>query len=95
MVDCHPRVNLFNEQIDETCLHLISPTDAWEHMVLPLHLDDAGCLLCATTPHTIDQASTVLKRKLGIPFHFVMAETHQLEQHIAEVYEFEGVETGE
>lgn len=95
MVDCHPRVNLFSEQIDESCRHLISPADAWGNMVLPLRLDDAGALLCATTPHTIDQASKLLKRKLGIPFHFVMADAHQLEQHIAEVYEFEGVELGD
>lgn len=95
MVDCHPRVNLFSEQVDESCIHLISATDAWEQMVMPLRIDDSGSLLCATTPHTIDQAAKVLKKKMSIPFHFVMADTHQLEQHIAEVYDFEGVEVGD
>ncbi len=95
MVDCHPRVNLLTEQVDESCRHLISAEDAWEHTVLPLRMDDGGALICATTLQTSDQAARMLKRRLSVPFHFVMAATHQLEQYISEAYDFEGIQVGD
>ena len=90
----YPHVNLLTEVIDDTCLHLISPAEAWENIVMPLRVEN-GHLVCATTPGTVDRAALLLQRTLHQPFRFVLADLHLLEQFIAEQYDYEGVEIAE
>ena len=87
----YPHVNLLTEVIDDTCLHLIAPADAWENIVMPLRREN-GHLVCASTRETVDSAALLLQRTLNQPFRFVLAELHLLEQFIAEQYAYEGVE---
>ena len=93
-MSAHAHVNLLTETKDPACLDLISPTDAWNHMLLPLRMEQ-GRLICATTRETAAGAAALLGRNLSTPFDFVIAEAHLLEQFIAEQYEYEGVEIAE
>ena len=89
-----PEVNLARETIDPSCQNVISATEAWDSLVLPLRMID-GELLCATTEETLPSALKLIQRRAAVPFRFVIAEIRPLEQFIAERYHYEGVEVAE
>jgi hypothetical protein len=83
--------SLATEQFDEQCLRMISAKEAWDSLILPIRWED-GELLCATTVETLPGAIELLQQKLDCPFHFVIAEIRPLEEFIASLYAYEGVE---
>ncbi len=83
---------LDDAQIDRNCLFLLSPRDAWDQLILPLHFDADRELICVTTVESLPTAIAFLQRKLSVPFRFVLADLRLLEQFIAEQYDYEGVE---
>ena len=86
-----PDASLATEQFDEQCLRMISAKQAWDNLILPIRWED-GELLCATTVETLPGAIELLQQKLDCPFHFVIAEMRPLEEFIASLYAYEGVE---
>lgn len=86
-----PDASLANEQFDDQCLRMISPKEAWDSLILPIRWE-GGELLCATTIETLPGAIEFLQRKLDCPFHFSIAEMRPLEEFIASLYSYEGVE---
>lgn len=86
-----PRVKLCQEPSEPELLELLSPSEAWEHLVLPLRETEAG-LVCATTREALPGAIALLQRRTNMPFRFVLADLHLLEQFIAERYDFEGID---
>lgn len=89
-----PFVKLVDERLDEACLDLIQPRDAWESLVLPMRFE-AGELLCATTVETLSNAIELIQRAVPQPFRFAFVDIRLLEQFIAERYHFEGIEVDE
>eukprot|EP00752_Nemacystus_decipiens_P015889 g14197.t1 len=86
-----PDAALATEQFDQQCLSMITPKQAWDSLILPIRWED-GELLCATTVETLPGAIELLQQKLDCPFHFVIAEMRPLEEFIASLYAYEGVE---
>lgn len=86
-----PEASLATEQFDPQCLRMISAKDAWDRLLLPIRWED-GELLCATTVETLPSAIELLQQKLDCPYHFVIAEMRPLEEFIASLYAYEGVE---
>lgn len=86
-----PRVNLTKEDYDPASLSMVDVHDAWDHLVLPLWMDE-GELLCATTEETAATALAMLHRTLEVPYRLVISEIRLLEQFIAERYAYEGVD---
>ena len=86
-----PDASLATEHFDEQCLRMISAKEAWDSLILPIRWED-GELLCATTVETLPSAIELLQQKLVCPFHFVIAEMRPLEEFIASLYAYEGVE---
>lgn len=86
-----PEARLCNETFDPQCLKMLSPKQAWDSLALPIRWED-GELLCATTIETLPAAIELLQAKLDCPFHFVIAEMRPLEEFIASLYAYEGVE---
>lgn len=86
-----PHATLATEQFDPQCLRMISAKDAWDRLVLPIRWDE-GELLCATTIETLPAAIDLLQAKLDHPYHFAIAEMRPLEEFIASLYAYEGVE---
>ncbi len=86
-----PHTSLASEHFDPQCLSLITARDAWDRLILPIRWED-GELLCATTVETLPVAIELLQAKLDCPFHFVIAEMRPLEEFIASLYAYEGVE---
>ena len=83
--------SLSTERFDPQCLRLISASEAWSNLVLPLHMD-RGELVCATTREALPHAAELVKRRFRGRFRFVLADLHPLEQFIAERYDYEGIE---
>lgn len=86
-----PDASLATEQFDEQCLRMISAKEAWDSLILPIRWED-GELLCATTVETLPGAIELLQQKLDCTFHFAIAEMRPLEEFIASLYAYEGVE---
>ncbi|MEO0474700.1 MAG: hypothetical protein AAF085_01845 [Planctomycetota bacterium] len=86
-----PDAALANEQFDQQCLGMLSAQQAWDNLILPIRWED-GELLCATTVETLPGAIELLQQKLDCPFHFAIAEMRPLEEFIASLYAYEGVE---
>lgn len=86
-----PEVRLATEPFDPQCLHLFTPQQAWDHLVMPLRVAD-GELIIATTEETLASAIDVVDEVTHRPYRFVLAEIRPLEQFIAERYSFEGVD---
>lgn len=86
-----PQASLATEQFDPQCLRMISAKEAWDRLILPIRWD-RGELLCATTVETLPAAIELLQVKLDCPFHFAIAEMRPLEEFIASLYAYEGVE---
>ncbi|MFW5681890.1 MAG: hypothetical protein ACOC1G_02695 [Phycisphaeraceae bacterium] len=87
-------VNLAHQSLDPRVLMLLSPAESWDNLVLPLRREDRQ-LVCATGAETLPEALTVLQRRIHEPFRLVFAEMHQLEQFIAERYDYEGFDVAE
>lgn len=86
-----PEASLATETFDPQCLRMIAAKDAWDCLLLPIRWED-GELLCATTVETLPAAIELLQARLAHPFHFVIAEMRPLEEFIACLYAYEGVE---
>ncbi len=86
-----PQASLATEQFDPQCLRLISAKDAWDRLILPIRFED-GELLCATTVETLPAAIELLQARLDCPYHFAIAEMRPIEEFIASLYAYEGVE---
>lgn len=86
-----PDASLATEQFDPQCLRMISAKEAWDSLILPIRWE-RGELLCATTVETLPGAIELLQQKLDCPFHFSIAEIRPLEEFIASLYSYEGVE---
>lgn len=86
-----PDASLATEHFDPQCLRMVSAKEAWDHLLLPIRWDE-GELLVATTIQTLPAAIELLQAKLDCPFHFVLAEMRPIEQFIASLYAYEGVE---
>jgi len=86
-----PQASLCAETFDPQCLQMISAKDAWDRLVLPIRWED-GELLCATTIETLSAAIDLLQTQLECGFHFTIAEMRPLEEFIANLYAYEGVE---
>lgn len=86
-----PEASLATEHFDPQVLRLISAQDAWDRLVLPIRWED-GELLVATTEETLPAAIELLSARLDVPFHFAIAEMRPLEEFIANLYAYEGVE---
>lgn len=86
-----PDASLATERFDEQCQRMISAKEAWDNLILPIRWED-GELLCATTVETLPGAIELLQQKLDCPFHFAIAEMRPLEEFIASLYAYEGVE---
>lgn len=89
-----PQAQLAQETFDPQCVRMLTAQDAWDRLILPIRWED-GELLCATTVETLPSAIELLQQKLDCPFHFVIAEMRPLEEFIASLYAFEGVEIKE
>ncbi|MEM1356323.1 MAG: hypothetical protein AAGC44_16135 [Planctomycetota bacterium] len=87
-----PDASLATETFDPQVLRLISAKDAWDRLILPIRWDDDGELLVATTEETLPAAIELLSARLDVPFHFAIAEMRPLEEFIANLYAYEGVE---
>jgi len=87
-----PEASLATERFDPQVLRLISAKDAWDLLILPIRWDDDGELLVATTEETLPAAIELLSARLDCPFHFAIAEMRPLEEFIANLYAYEGVE---
>ncbi|MGB0767354.1 MAG: hypothetical protein ACPGYV_06555 [Phycisphaeraceae bacterium] len=83
--------SLATEAFDEACLQMLTARQAWDSLILPIRWVD-GELLCATTVETLPTAIELLQQTLDCPFHFVIAEMRPLEEFIASLYAYEGVE---
>ncbi len=81
---------LSTETHDPAVLGLISATDAWHSLVLPLRYE-GDLLVVATTEETFESAVALLRRTTDRPVRLLLAEMRPLEQFIAERYGFEGV----
>ena len=86
-----PQASLATERFDPQCLRMISAKEAWDRLILPIRWDD-GELLCATTIETLPAAIELLQAKLDCPYHFAIAEMRPIEDFIASLYAYEGVE---
>ena len=86
-----PDAALANEQFDQQCLAMLTAQQAWDNLILPIRWE-GGELLCATTVETLPGAIELLQQKLDCPFHFAIAEMRPLEEFIASLYAYEGVE---
>lgn len=86
-----PDASLATERFDQQCLRMISAKEAWDSLTLPIRWE-RGELLCATTVETLPSAIELLQQKLDCPFHFAIAEMRPLEEFIASLYAYEGVE---
>lgn len=86
-----PEASLATETFDPQCLRMIAAKQAWDNLILPIRWED-GELLCATTVETLPGAIELLQQKLECPFHFAIAEMRPLEEFIASLYAYEGVE---
>lgn len=86
-----PDASLATEQFDPQCLRMISAKEAWDNLILPIRWEN-GELLCATTVETLPGSIELLQQKLDCPFHFAIAEMRPLEEFIASLYAYEGVE---
>lgn len=86
-----PQASLATEHYDPQCLRMISAKEAWDRLILPIRWED-GELLVATTVETLPAAIELLQAKLDCPFHFAIAEMRPLEEFIASLYAYEGVE---
>ena len=86
-----PEASLATEQYDPQCLRMISAKQAWDHLLLPIRWE-RGELLCATTVETLPAAIELLQARLDCPYQFVIAEMRPLEEFIASLYAYEGVE---
>lgn len=85
------QVNLTHEASDPEVMDYVEVHDAWNHLVLPLRIED-GTLVCATTEETAATALAMLHKTLDRPFELVISEIRLLEQFIAERYAYEGVD---
>ncbi|MEX0653342.1 MAG: hypothetical protein WD534_01240 [Phycisphaeraceae bacterium] len=86
-----PHGDLFRERMDHSCLAMLSPRDAWENLILPLRVAE-GELICATTEETLARALPLMLRVSPLPCRFLLVAVHPIEQFIAELYHYEGVE---
>lgn len=86
-----PHTGLVGETLDDNCLTILRPRDAWEALVLPMRIE-AGTVVCATTQETLPNAIELIQRSVPLPFRFAIADIRLLEQFIAERYHYEGVE---
>ncbi|MBX2851580.1 MAG: hypothetical protein KTR15_07540 [Phycisphaeraceae bacterium] len=86
-----PDASLATESFDPQCLRMIAAKEAWDNLILPIRWEN-GELLCATTVETMPGSIELLQQKLDCPFHFVIAEMRPLEEFIASLYAYEGVE---
>jgi len=84
-------VNLAHQNLDPQCLIQLEPAQAWDHLLLPLRYEN-GELIFATALETLEMAIALLQRYVYQPFHLVLCEMRQLEQFIAERYDYEGIE---
>lgn len=89
-----PEAKLAKEDFDPDCLEMISAKEAWECLALPIRWED-GELLCATTIETLPAAIELLQARLDCPYHFAIAEMRPLEEFIASLYAYEGVDVVE
>ena len=83
---------LHEQEIDRNCLYLLSPREAWDQLILPLHFNAERELICATTVEGLPTAIAFLQRRVSVAFRFVLADLRLLEQYIAEQYDYEGVD---
>ncbi|MFA9478327.1 hypothetical protein ACERK3_08465 [Phycisphaerales bacterium AB-hyl4] len=86
-----PHGNLFRERREDNCMAVLSARDAWENLVLPLRVED-GQMVCATTEETLAQALPLMMRASDLPCRFILVAVHSIEQFIAELYHYEGIE---
>lgn len=87
-------VNLAHQPLDPRVLSLLTPPEAWDNLVLPLRREDRE-LVCAVATETLPEALATLQRRVSEPVRIVFAELRQLEQFIAERYDYEGLEMSE
>lgn len=86
-----PHGDLFREKRENNCLPVLSPRQAWENLVLPLRVED-GEMVCATTEETLAQALPLMMRASDLPCRYILVAVHAIEQFIAELYHYEGIE---
>ena len=89
-----PLATLCQETFDPKALQLLSAREAWDTLVLPIRWED-GVLLCATTVETLTSAIDLLQRKYDQPYRFTLAEMRPIEEFIASMYAYEGVDVVE
>ena len=86
-----PYIKLCREEFDPDVLLLLTAREAWDTLVLPIRRED-GELLCATTVETLSSAIQLLQEKLDEPYHFALVEMRPIEEFIASMYAYEGVD---
>lgn len=86
-----PLTKLCQEAFDPAALPLLTAREAWDTLVLPIRWED-GDLLCATTVETLPSAIKLLQSKLDQPYRFALAEMRPIEEFIANMYAYEGVD---
>lgn len=86
-----PHVDLTRETFDEQALSYLPAREAWEHLILPLRIADDQ-LICATTAWCLAEAIAYIQQSVPIAFQFVLTDLPQLEQFIAERYDYDGVD---
>ncbi|MEM9416118.1 MAG: hypothetical protein AAGA29_11685 [Planctomycetota bacterium] len=86
-----PFTKLCKERFDPEVLSLFTAREAWDTLVLPIRMED-GELLCATTVETLSSAIELMQGKPGLAYHFVLAEMRPIEEFIANLYAYEGVD---
>jgi len=86
-----PYIKLCRQEFDPEVLSLFTAREAWDTLVLPIRREDGG-LLCATTVETLSSAIQLLQEKLDEPYHFALVEMRPIEEFIASMYAYEGVD---
>lgn len=89
-----PQIKLCQETFEPDVLAVITAREAWDTLVLPIRVED-GELLCATTVETLPAAIELLSEKLDRPYRFALAEMRPIEEFIANMYAYEGVDVAD
>lgn len=89
-----PQIKLCQEAFEPEVLGVITAREAWDTLVLPIRVED-GELLCATTVETLPAAIELLSEKLDLPYRFALAEMRPIEEFIANMYAYEGVDVAD
>ncbi|MFI4860162.1 MAG: hypothetical protein ACIAXF_05715 [Phycisphaerales bacterium JB063] len=89
-----PYTKLCEESFDPDVLSLFTAREAWDTLLLPIRMED-GELRCATTVETLSSAIELMQDKPGLNYQFVLAEMRPIEEFIANLYAYEGVDVAD